>query len=164
MLSRVKFLIKVGSDATNTSGPWLDFDSFACIERWDGILSEGPIKGDIIEMDWRDGAEWQRGPAKPYSFDVPFTCLVSVANNPNIWDSYSGFTVLKPYRGPLLILRREFYNTSGILVRADQTRGVLINDLPARIGVGRVVSGTAVFQNLGGAWTEGVTLPVEGVV
>ena len=60
---------------------------FGCIEDWSGILSEGPISGDIIEQDWVDGAIWQQRCAKTYSFDVPFTGSRYNPINPNIWDS-----------------------------------------------------------------------------
>lgn len=154
LLSRVRFKIKVGSVATDTAGPWLDFDdSVGCITDWSGILSEGPIKGDIIEMDWLDGAEYQQGPAKPYSFDVPFAARVTNEVNPSIWDSYQAVLTIKPYRGPLLVMRREFYGALGTLQRAEQARGVLINDLTATVSIGRLITMPAVFQNLSGVWT-----------
>jgi len=155
-LSRIRFALRTGGAVDDITGAWADFDtSFGCIEDWSGILSEGPIAGDIIEQDWVPGAIWQRGPAKTFSFDVPFTALVSTPTNPNIWDSYSnGMAALKLYRGPLLTLRREFYDTVGTRVMREQAAGVLVTDLAMKVGIGRVLNTACVFQHLSGEWLE----------
>jgi hypothetical protein len=157
VLSRIRFAIRTGGVVTDVGGVWVDFDtSIGCVEDWSGLLSEGPIGGDIIEQDWVDGAIWQRGPNKTYSFDVPFTALTMDTINPNIWQSYgagvSGIDVLKTFRGPLLTLRREFYDKTGVLARREQAAGVLVTDLAMKVGIGRVINSTCVFQNLSGKW------------
>ena len=153
-LSRIRFALRTGGVITDASGTWTYFDlDIGCIENWAGILSEGPIGGDIIEQDWVDGAIWQQGPNKTYSFDVPFTALVSDTVNPNVWDSYDhGIDVLKTFRGPLLTLRREFFDSTGALVRREQAAGVLVTDLSLQVGIGRVLSTSAIFQNMSGKW------------
>jgi hypothetical protein len=155
VLSRIKFAMRGGGAVTDPGGTWTDFDtSIGCIEDWSGILSEGPIAGDIIEQDWVDGAIWQRGPSKTFSFDVPFTAMSPDTVNPNIWESWgNGIWTLKQFRGPLLTLRREFYDKTGVMVRREQAAGVLVTDLALKVGIGRVISSTAVFQNLSGTWT-----------
>jgi hypothetical protein len=153
-LSRVRFALRIGGDPVVPSGTWVDFDTnFGCIEDWSGLLSEGPIGGDIIEQDWTEGALWQQGVSKTYSFDVPFTALVGNAVNPNIWDSYhNGIFRLKQYRGPLLTMRRDIYDDTGVLMERVQAVGVLVTDLSMKVGIGRVLSSVAVFQNLSGGW------------
>jgi hypothetical protein len=155
-LSRIRFAVRTGGLVADAGGVWVDFDtSIGCVTDWAGLLSEGPIGGDIIEQDWVDGAIWQMGPNKTYSFDVPFTALVTDTVNPNIWESYgttTGIGLLKTFRGPLLTLRREFYDKLGALVRREQAAGVLVTDLAPRVGIGRVISTTCVFQNISGKW------------
>jgi len=147
--------MRLGGAVNDITGAWTDFDlNIGCIEDWAGILSEASISGDIIAQDWVDGAIWQQGPKKTYSFDVPFTALVSDAVNPNVWDSYShGIDVLKTFRGPLLTLRREFFSSAGTRVRREQAAGMLVTDLAMKVGIGRVLSSTCVYQNLSGKWT-----------
>jgi hypothetical protein len=154
-LSRIRFAMRTGGTVTDAAGTWTYFDTdIGCIEDWAGILSEGAIGGDIIEQDWVDGAIWQQGMHKTYSFDVPFTALVSDAINPNIWDSYDhGIDVLKTFRGPLLTLRREFFDSAGTLARREQAAGVLVTDLAMKVGIGRVLNTVAIFQQLSGKWT-----------
>jgi hypothetical protein len=156
-LSRIRFAMRVGGEVSGPNallGAWTYFDTaIGCIEDWSGILSEGPVAGDIIEQDWVSGAFWQEGPKKTYSFDVPFTALVTDTVNPNIWESYlAGIDVLKAFRGPLLTLRREFFSKTGARVRREQAAGVLVTDLAVKVGIGRVISTVAVFQQLSGAW------------
>lgn len=157
-VSRVRFAIRFGGGVRDPNGLWTYFDdSIGYIEDWSGMLSEGPVGGDIIEQDWTDGALWQQGKSKTYSFDVPFTALVSTTlTEPNLWDSYSngGIELLKTFRGPQLTLRREFIDASGNLVRQEQAIAVLVTDLATTVGLGRVIHGVAVFQNLTGYWIE----------
>lgn len=49
----------------------IDLQSLGWIVSAEGLLSTGPRKGDLIEMDWQAGAIWQPGPRDTYSFDVP---------------------------------------------------------------------------------------------
>lgn len=155
LLSRIKFELKAGTSPGAFGGTgWTDFDTdIGCIGDWSGLLSEAPIAGDIIEQDWVAGAIWQEGEAKTYSFDVPFTARVSNAVNPNIWDSWNnGVRQLRLLRGPQLMLRRTFYDSAGAIVRQDQAAGVLVTDFQPKVGIGRVIEGVAVFQNLSGGW------------
>ena len=149
------FAIRVGGAVTDAAGTWLDFDStFGSVGDWSGILSEGPVKGDLIEFDYVDGAMWQQGPRSIYSFDVPYTSLnADPACQPNLWDSYQGVNSLRSYQGPLLTMRRIFFDKDGVEVRRDQAFGVLVNDLPVTSIEGRILQSVAVFQNTSGSWT-----------
>jgi hypothetical protein len=154
-LSRIRFALRTGGVVNDIAGTWTYFDtSIGCIEDWSGILSEGAIGGDVITQDWVAGAIWQQGVASAYSFDVPFTALVSNTVDPNIWDSYDhGIDTLKTFRGPLLTLRREFLDSAGTRMRREQAAGVLVTDLAIKVGIGRVISSVCVFQQLSGMWT-----------
>jgi hypothetical protein len=48
----------------------VDLGQWAAIENPDGLLSSPPVTGDLIEMDWTPGAEWQPGVVRSYTFDV----------------------------------------------------------------------------------------------
>lgn len=159
-LAKIRFALRQGGSIADFGGTWAYFDTnFGCIEDWSGLLSEGPIGGDIIQQDWVDGAIWQEGPNKTYSFDVPFTVLVSDPIDPNIHDALTGGIFrLKQYRGPLLTMRRDFYDNSGLLDRRDQALGVLVTDLALKVSIGRIISTVAVFQNLSGGWPIGQDL------
>lgn len=153
-LSRIRFALRSGGIVTTTTGTWRYFDTdIGCIEDWSGILSEAPIGGDIIEQDWVDGAIWQQGESKTYTFDVPFTARVSNPIDPNIWDAWSGpMAVLRSFRGVQLTMRREFFDTSGALRARHQALGVLATGLTMKVSIGRVLGSALMFQNLSGGW------------
>jgi hypothetical protein len=48
-----------------------DVQDYAYITSVEGLWSNGPFKGDLIEQDWRDGALWRGGPRAPHTFEVP---------------------------------------------------------------------------------------------
>ena len=48
-----------------------DIQTWAAITSAEGLLSNPPQRGDIIEQDWVDGAIWQKGPKGTYTFEVP---------------------------------------------------------------------------------------------
>lgn len=60
------------TDPTNTlliNG--VDIQTWCAITSAEGLLSNPPQKGDVIEQGWTDGAIWQKGPKGPYTFEVP---------------------------------------------------------------------------------------------
>lgn len=59
----------VGVDTLLINGT--DIQTWAAVTSAEGLLSNGPQKGDLIEQDWSDGAIWQKGPKGTYSFPVP---------------------------------------------------------------------------------------------
>ena len=44
---------------------------YAWIVSAEGLLSTGPSRGDLIELDFQPGAVWQPGPAGTHLFEVP---------------------------------------------------------------------------------------------
>lgn len=48
-----------------------DIQTWCAITSAEGLLTNPPQRGDIIEQAWTDGAIWQKGPKGTYSFDVP---------------------------------------------------------------------------------------------
>lgn len=48
-----------------------DIQTVCAITSAEGLLSNPPQRGDIIERDWVDGAVWQKGPKGTYTFEVP---------------------------------------------------------------------------------------------
>ena len=54
-----------------------DIQTWAAITRAEGLLTNPPHKGDVIESDWLDGAIWQKGPKGPWTFEVPIICRSS---------------------------------------------------------------------------------------
>lgn len=49
----------------------VDVQTWCAITNAEGLLSDAPQKGDLIEGDWTPGASWQKGPKGVYSFPVP---------------------------------------------------------------------------------------------
>jgi hypothetical protein len=48
-----------------------DIRTWGYVMSAEGLLSEAPAKGDLVERDFADGAVWQPGPRGPYTFEVP---------------------------------------------------------------------------------------------
>lgn len=59
----------VGIDTLLVNG--VDLQTVCAITSAEGLLSNPPQKGDVIEMDWVDGAVYQKGPKGPYTMEVP---------------------------------------------------------------------------------------------
>lgn len=132
----------------------VDIETLGCVESWDGILAEGPIRGDVIEQDWVDGAIWQQGKVKTYSFEVPLTFHTNVVN-PLLADAILALDTIKTWRGPLLNFERRVPNNPADVTsyRRQTSQGVLVSDLAPRVQAGRFVSVTLVFQNTKAVWT-----------
>lgn len=129
----------------------VDIESYGCITSWDGILSEGPVKGDVIEQDWLPGAIWQQGPPKVYSFEVPIAFKPSDIVNPELYSAVLALDAIKTWRGPLLTLERRV-PISATTHRRQTASGVLVSDLNPRVQAGRFANVTLVFQQLSGIW------------
>lgn len=159
----VKFYLKVGDaeDVDDTTG-FTDFEAaIGDITDWSGILTEGPIRGLLVEMDMLPGGQWVQGEAGVFSFDVPFVALRSDAecapgdSDVDAWRAYgTGIPALKAFRGPTLVVAREFLDASGTVQLREQALAVLVNALPLTSNEGRSVDGVAVFQHLSGEWLE----------
>lgn len=126
-----------------------DVETYGCIQSWDGILSEGPYKGDIIEQDWVAGAVWVPGTKKVYSFDVPI--LLDAAT---LDENIQSFDSIKAWQGTEYQLSRIF--TVSTASRTQTCQGVMVSDLQPRVLAARFIKLTLVFQNLSGLWTTSV--------
>lgn len=132
-----------------------DVSTLGCITSWDGILSEGPINADIIEQDWRDGATYQQGRPKVYSFDVPLSFYTDVLS-PELADAITALATIKTWRGPVLNVERRLPKRVGGVITTvrEIAEAVLVSDLQVRVQAGRFASTTLIFQNLDGRWTQ----------
>lgn len=128
-----------------------DIEALGCITSWDGILSEGPIRGDVIEQDWVAGAIWQQGMPKVYSFDVPIAFKPSSVVDPELYSAVLALDTIKSWRGPLLTLERRL-PVSETTHRRQTASGVLVSDLNPRVQAGRFMTATLVIQQLSGSW------------
>lgn len=54
-----------------------DVQTWAAIVSAEGLLSNPPIRADILEQDWVAGALVQIGPKKTWTFEVPLICRSS---------------------------------------------------------------------------------------
>lgn len=124
----------------------LDVENYGCIQSWDGILSEGPYGGDLIEQDWVAGAEWVPGPRKVYSFDVPLL-LDAMTLDANLMS----LDTIKSWQGNTQTLSRIF--TINSTVRTQTCSGVMVSDVQPNVLVGKFIKITLIFQNLSGLWT-----------
>lgn len=131
-----------------------DLGTLGCITSWDGILSEGPINADIIQQDWRDGAEYQQGHPKVYSFEVPLTFHTDVLD-PELADAVTALGTIKDWRGPILHAERQLpKRVGGVITTVREVADVvMVSDLQVRVQAGRFVSTVLVMQNLDGRWT-----------
>jgi hypothetical protein len=59
----------VGVDTLLIDGA--DIQTWAAITSAEGLLTNPPQRGDLIEQDWVAGAIWQQGPKDAWTFDVP---------------------------------------------------------------------------------------------
>jgi hypothetical protein len=122
-----------------------DVETYGCIQSWDGILSEGPYKGDLLEQDWVAGAEWVGGPRKVYSFDVPIL-LDAETLDANL----VSLDAIKAWHGNTYTLYRIF--TVNAVSRTQACTGVMVTDIQPNVLAGKFIKITLVFQNLSGYW------------
>lgn len=128
-----------------------DIETLGCLQSIDGIFSEGPIRGDIIEQDWLPGAIWQRGEPGTYSFDVPLALSSPDPAHPYLYDPMWVVDVIKTWRGPQLTLERRV-PLSGGTFRRETCQAVLVSPLPPNILGAKFARVVLVFQNLSGQW------------
>jgi hypothetical protein len=122
-----------------------DVETYGCIQSWDGILSEGPYKGDLLEQDWVAGAEWVGGPRKVYSFDVPILLDADTLDA-----NLVSLDAIKAWHGNTYTLYRIF--TVNSVVRTQVCTGVMVTDVQPNVLAGKFIKITLVFQNLSGYW------------
>jgi hypothetical protein len=126
-----------------------DLGTSAYITSWDGILMKAPTRGDLIELDFADGAVWQGTAKGTYSFDVP---LVMKSQDPGTAVAQAR-TIQALATGATTTFRREFY--SGTTFVLEACSGVISQaipldwDLSVRSKVGMVL----ICTNLSGTWT-----------
>lgn len=125
-----------------------DIATLAHITSFEGILSTGPVGGDLIEFDWTPGAVWQPGAARTYSFEVPVTML-----------SHDPDTALKQLRtmqgwvGVQRTLTRRL-TVDGVDI-AETCQAVLASAIAVRwdFRIRGKIDATLVVQNLSGGWS-----------
>ena len=128
-----------------------DIETLGCITSWDGILSEGPYAGDLIEFDWTAGAVWQQGERKTYSFSVPLQLA-----GPELYQSIAALNTLKGWHGTSQTLTRKFPSgmSGNTLTYTQQTcTAVLVSEINPVVTGGRFILVPLVWQNLSGKWT-----------
>lgn len=125
-----------------------DLSSLALITSFEGILADGPTRGDLIEKDWTPGAVWQPGPAGTYTFPVPVTMLSHV---PDV--ALGQLRTIQALKGvQRTFTRRINVNGAGI---SETCQGVIASatevswDFRQRDKIDAVV----VIQNLSGGWS-----------
>ena len=129
----------------------VDLSQWALITSAEGLLSTPPVGGDLIEMDWTPGAQWQQGVAQTYSFDVPMVINSRVQTTQL---AYYEAVVAACKAGQQVVLKRKI--TVGGVPVVDSCQAVLSNavriqwDFRTRGLFGIVL----VWQNLSGGWTR----------
>lgn len=142
-----------GGSVTDISGTWVDWETaVGCVKDWSGLMAFGPTGGDLMEFDWTDGADWEAGPRKPFSFEIPTVIYDGASTSP--YEAFLVLNTLSAIQGEEVTLRREFRNSSGTLLRRDQCAGVMVSDLSPRLRGNRALVGAFVFQNVSGLWTS----------
>jgi hypothetical protein len=123
-----------------------DVETIGCITSFDGIFSEGPYGGDLLEFDWVAGALWVQGPKRTYTFDVPLSL-----SGPTYADTQAALTTIKTWRGTPLTLTRKY--TSGVTAKVETCSAVLVSELNPTLQLLRFGLVPLLFQNLSGTWT-----------
>ena len=125
-----------------------DLGLTAHITSWEGILTKGPQRGDLIELDFQPGAVWQAGQAAAYDFDVPLV-MKSQDHNTAVKDALA----IQALAGTQATITRVF--TSGTTTVTQTCTGIIKEavplawDLGFRSRVGMVLT----ITNLSGTWT-----------
>ena len=122
-----------------------DVETIACITSFDGIFSEGPYGGDLLEFDWVPGAIWVQGPKRTYTFDVPLSL-----SGPTYPDTQLALSTIKGWRGTPLTLTRKYY--SGLTLKSETCSAVLVSELNPTFQLLRFGIVPLLFQNLTGGW------------
>jgi hypothetical protein len=120
----------------------------AYITSAEGLLSEAPQKGDLLEFDFADGAVWVKGPKGPYTFEVP------VVMTSRVQDVALGqLRALQSFVGDEVTLTRQLtvdgadVSETCQAVMASAVRVVWDFRNRARLDA------VTVWQNLSGSWT-----------
>jgi hypothetical protein len=137
------------STTTGDTVKWngTDVQTYGDIASMEGILAAGPVRGDLITMDWVAGAVWQAGPADVYSMDLPL-----VMQSDDEGTAIQQLRAVQAWRGTQGVLTRVVMVGSAQVTEVCDA--VCVNavevqwDLEARNLVGCVL----VFQNLSGGW------------
>jgi hypothetical protein len=104
---------------------WVDIQAATHITDASGLLSNGPRRGDLIELDWDEGAEWQPGPRGTYSFDLPL-----VMKGGTLQDRLGNLKRTQALEGQTLILRRTVVTDAGPVV--DYARATVVSAVAVR--------------------------------
>lgn len=130
----------------------VDLATWAMISSAEGLLSTGPIGGDVIERDWVPGAIWQPGPAKTYTFEVPW-----------VMRSSQQATAMQLYRdlvaackmGQQVTLTRRLTVGVGLTQISETCQAVCASAVTVSWDFGRRAQFGAVttWQNLSGGWS-----------
>jgi hypothetical protein len=123
-----------------------DVETVGCIMSFDGIFTEGPYGGDLLEFDWQPGAVWIPGPKKTYTFDVPLSLA-----GPTYADTQAALTTIKLWRGQNLTLTRKYM--SGVTAKVETCTAVMISELSPTLQFMRFATVPLLFQNLSGGWS-----------
>lgn len=127
-----------------------DVETIGCITSLDGIFSEAPIGGDLLEFDWVPGGQWIMGPGQAYTFPVPLAL-----GGPEFVNTVVALQTIKSWRGTPLTLTRKYYiGTVAVPVLVTQTcSAVLTASLTPDVQLARFMNVNLLFQNLTGGWT-----------
>ena len=126
----------------------VDVTTLAHITSFEGVLSDGPTRGDLIEFDFTAGAVWQPGAAGTYSFDVPLTML---SHTPDV--ALGQLRTIQGWKGVQRTFTRRV-TVNGVDV-AETCQGVLVSAVQVAwdYRIRSKISAVMVVQNLSGGWS-----------
>jgi len=123
-----------------------DVRTWGEISSAEGLLTNAPARGDLIEQDWVVGAIWQAGPAGAYTFDVPLI-LSAATQDARLGD----LRALQAYVGTQVTLTRRL-TVDGADID-DTCEAVLVNAQPVwDFSTRNIMRAILMFQALTG-WT-----------
>lgn len=97
-----------------------DIQTWCAITSAEGLLSNPPQRGDLIEQDWTAGAIWQPGPKDAWTFDVP---IIMRSSQQDI--ALGQLRALQAYVGTQVTLTRRLV-VAGAVVN-ETCQAVMIN-------------------------------------
>lgn len=126
-----------------------DIQDYALIRDASGLLSNPPIRGDLITFDFTDGAIWQAGVADVFTFDL----YVLMAHR-NEEGALADLAWLQQWQGQQVTLIRRLDRGSGTV---DESCTAVMNEavrLEWDFYERRGMSAMLTFTVLSGGWEE----------
>lgn len=127
-----------------------DVQTLADIADMSGILSKGPVRGDLVVKDWVAGATWIPGPADSYVMPLPLIMKSDTDEGVAIHQLRSVVALATPGT-PFTLTRVVMVNSSQV---TETCTAVVFDaiDTEWSFDARNLLGVTLLIHNLSGAW------------